>query len=456
MMSFEFFGIVVYLILQLMIGQWASSRVKTEEDYFLAGRNLTLPLATFSIFATWFGAENCIGSAGANFKMGLSGSRIDPLGYTFCLFAFAFLMAGKLREKNYMTLADLFRSRYSRVVEKVAVIILIPSSLIWAAAQIRAFGQILALTTGQSIEAGIFLATIIVVFYTFKGGLLADVLTDLVQSLVLIVGLFALLYFLMESQGGLLPFFQQIPSEKLSFNLTQENMLSQFELWSIPILGSLTSQEIVSKALASQDKKTAVRSSYLAGCLYLFIGSIPVLLGLGGHSFVSSSVEGDAFLFTLAQQALPRLFFVIFSGAMISAILSTIDSNLLTVSALCSHNLLGDLLPKMSEKKKLQMARMIILLSGMFALTAALYSTRIRELVELASSFGTSGLLVVTIMGLWSKRGNELAAMSTLLIGLLSYLVFEHLFHVQAPFLFSCIASVVTYFLVSLSKRQNI
>ena len=57
-------AITLYLILQLGVGIWVSRRIKTETDYILAGRNLGYGLLTFSIFATWFGAETIVGSAG--------------------------------------------------------------------------------------------------------------------------------------------------------------------------------------------------------------------------------------------------------------------------------------------------------------------------------------------------------------------------------------------------------
>lgn len=78
-------GILAYVLLQLLIGFWISRKIKTEDDYLLAGRSLGYVLATFSIFATWFGAESCIGTAGAAYSSGLSGVRADPFGYGICL-----------------------------------------------------------------------------------------------------------------------------------------------------------------------------------------------------------------------------------------------------------------------------------------------------------------------------------------------------------------------------------
>src|SRR3989344_5871007 len=138
-MSVQLIGIFVYILLQVFISLYIYKKIATEEDYFLAGRSLGYGLAIFSIFATWFGAETCIGSSGAIFESGLSGGKADPFGYALCLLLMGMFFAKKLWGQNLTTLGDFFRKRFSRRVEFLAVMIMIPSSLMWAAAQIRAF-----------------------------------------------------------------------------------------------------------------------------------------------------------------------------------------------------------------------------------------------------------------------------------------------------------------------------
>ena len=74
-------AIFAYVALQMLIGVLVSRSVRTEDDYLLAGRQLGPALATFSVFATWFGAETGVGSAGAVYQTGLSATRADPFGY---------------------------------------------------------------------------------------------------------------------------------------------------------------------------------------------------------------------------------------------------------------------------------------------------------------------------------------------------------------------------------------
>src|SRR5688500_5157482 len=178
------------MIVQLGIGVWASRRIASEEDYLVAGRKLGYPLMTFSIFATWFVAETIVGSAGTAYSEGVSLGSAEPFGYGLCLIAMGLIFAVPLHRRKLTTLADLYRQRYSVLVERVAGVILIPGSLLWAAAQVRAFGSVLTTTTSAiEMETAIAIAAGVTLLYTAFGGLLSDAITDFVQGILLIVGL---------------------------------------------------------------------------------------------------------------------------------------------------------------------------------------------------------------------------------------------------------------------------
>ena len=73
-------GVLGYVAVQLGIGVWVSRRIRSEDDYLVAGRSLGYPLAIFTIFATWFGAETCIGAAGLVYEEGLAADAFRAMG----------------------------------------------------------------------------------------------------------------------------------------------------------------------------------------------------------------------------------------------------------------------------------------------------------------------------------------------------------------------------------------
>lgn len=96
---------------------------------------------------------------------------------------------------------------------------------------------------------------------------------------------------------------------------------------------------------------------------------------------------------TLAQQHLGTVAYVIFAGALVSAILSTVDSNLLSASSLASHNLVLRLRPGASERTKVRTARIGVVVAGLVAYALAFGSEGVYRLVEEASAFGGAGFL---------------------------------------------------------------
>jgi solute:Na+ symporter, SSS family len=448
-MNLELTGITIYVVAMLMLGFYVSKRIKTDDDYFLAGRSLGPFLATFSIFATWFGAETCIGTAGAVYRNGLSSIHADPVGYSICILLMGFIFSRILWNKKITTIPDLYRERFSPNTEKMAALIMIPSSLVWAGAQIRAFGQILHSTTDFGVTVAITVAALVVVIYTISGGLLADAYTDLIQGFALIAGLIFLMVAMMMDLGGPAAAWASIPTERLSFSFERDDLsvLGKLELWMVPILGSLMSQELVSRVVASRSAKVAHHSALRAGTLYLLVGGMPIMIGLMGINYLPDLQESETILPILAKSHLSYFFYVIFVGALVSAILSTVDSTLLSASALASHNLIFPVMKDLTERKKVIIARLGVLVSGGIAYLIAFMSDSITELVETASSLGGPSILIITSIALFSRKGGAVNAIFAMSMSILAWVISHYFWEIEFPIILTVIVCGVSYYL---------
>jgi len=448
-------AMLAYLALQLGIGVWISKRIRTETDYLLAGRSLGYTLATFSIFATWFGSETIMGSAGTAFRDGISLANAEPFGYGLCLILMGLVFAGPLWRRRLTTLADLFRQRYSVPVERLAAVILIPGSILWAAAQIRGFGYVLSTaTTSVSTELAIGCAAGFCMLYTMFGGLLADAVNDVIQGVVVMVGLAVVLggvLIAVHNDGGVVAAFRGVgpldvipPGGAYSWALLEE--------WAIPICGSVIATELVGRIIATRTPNVARRSSYMAGALYLGVGLIPLAIGVLGQRVVPALTEPELVIPAVAQALLPTIFFAIFAGGLVAAILSTVDSTLLVSSGLMSHNLIVPVFRVTDERTKVLIARAGVLTFGAIAYVQAIRAEGIFELVESASAFGSAGVLITVCFGLFTKLGGPVAAMSTLGMGVFSYLTATATGYAY-PFLLSVGLSLLTYLTVAVMER---
>jgi Na+/proline symporter len=445
-------GVLGYVLFQFAVGIYVSRRIRTETDYLIAGRSLGYGLAIFTIFATWFGAETTIGAAGAIYGEGLSGGTADPFGYGACLLIMGLVFAVPLWRRKLTTLADLFRQRFSPGVERLAVVLMIPTSLLWAAAQIRAFGQVLSAASGFEVTFTITAAALIVIAYTAFGGMLADAWTDLVQGIALTIGLFVLFAVVMGDVG--LDGLRQIPAERLRFFGGPETpLLATIEAWAVPVCGSVLAAELVQRIIATRTPQIARNSSLVAAGMYLLFGMIPVTLGLMGPALVPGLEHPEQVLPRIAEQYLPGVLYVVFAGALVSAILSTVDSALLVASGLLSHNLIVPLRPAMTEAQKVAVARWGVALFGVLAYGMALYAEGVYALVEEASSFGSAGIFVALVIGLFSRWGGAASAAASLLAGVISWVLGAYVLDLTYPYLVSLAAALAGYAAVALFER---
>jgi Na+/proline symporter len=444
-------GIAIYLLAQFAIGMLVSRRIASERDYLNAGRRLGVTLAAFSIFATWFGAETVVGAAGSIYSGGLLGGSADPFGYALCLVVLGVVVAAPLWRRHYTTFGDLFRERYSPGVERLAVLLMVPTSVLWAAAQIRAFGQVVSASSDLTVDIAITAAAGFVIIYTVAGGLLADVVTDFLQSIAVVVGLAVLLLAVADAHGGMASLVASIDRERLAlFSTAEATPLEILEAWAVPVCGSLLAVELLSRILGCKSAATARNATLLGASLYLVVGLVPVTIGLVGPNLEPTLEEPEQLVAQLAQQHLPTFLYVLFAGALISAILSTVDSCLLAAGSLVSHNLVVPLRPSLSERQKITTARIGVAAFGVVAYVIALYAGGVYELVATASAFGSAGIFVVGMFGLFTRVGGAPSAYAALVAGIAVWASGEYWLEWSTPYIAALTAALAVYLLAAL------
>lgn len=446
-------GVVAYIAIQFGVGAWVARRIRTERDYINAGRTLGPVLGAFTVFATWFGAEAIVGTGGEVYQRGLAGAESDPFGYSAALIIVGIFFAAALWRRGLTTFADFFRERYSPAVEKLVVLVLLPGSIFWAAAQIRAFGQIVSSVSDIDVGVATKVAAVLIVAYTVLGGLLADAINDFVHGITVIVGLGLLAILASIELGGLSASLAAVPVERLTLvPIAEASPLEVAERWAVPIGGTIVAVELISRILGCRSAAVAARATVTGGLLYLAVGLIPVYIGLVAPQILSTGLAAESIeqvVPEMAAKLMPDLLFVLFAGALISAILSTIDSVLLSSASQVSHNIFVRMLPSATEKQKLLSVRLTVVALAAVAYGIAHYSTSIRDLVEVAAAAGSTGVLVSLVIGMNSNFGGTPSAIAALAVGTTTWLTGYLTEMTSAPYLLSVAAATVAYVLVA-------
>lgn len=438
-------AIIAYVLVQFAIGTMLSRRITSANDYILAGRKLGAGLVAFSVFATYFGAEAIVASGGAVYTNGLSGALVDPFAYATAIIIVGLLFAKALWSRGLTTFADLFRQRYSPGVERLVVIVLLPGSIIWAAAQIRAFGQVMDANSGMGLKSAIVLAAVLVGAYSVVGGLLADSVTDVIQGLVVLAGLVILGAIIVGTVGGVPAGLAEVEAGRLGLYDPEDGLPGTLEKIAIPICGTIVAVELISRFLGARTAQIAARATVAGGLIYLTIGLVPVFLGLIGPKLLPNTPDPEQIVARLAEVYLPGLLYIVFIGAIISAILSVVHSALHAPAAQISHNLLERLVPGLTDKGKLWTVRLTVLLLSVVAFLISFSSEGIKELVETASAFGSAGVFVATLFALFTHFGGPPSAYTSIAAGMIVWAAGKYGFGLATPYLLGLLAALAGY-----------
>jgi Na+/proline symporter len=155
--------------------------------------------------------------------------------------------------------------------------------------------------------------------------------------------------------------------------------------------------------------------------------------------------EPEQLVALLAERHLATFAYVLFAGALISAILSTVDSCLLAAGSLVSHNLVVPLKPSLTDRQKVATARVGVAVFGLLAYVIALYAGGIYELVATASAFGSAGIFIVGLFGLFSRLGGAPSAYAALVAGMLVWAAGEYWLEWSTPYIAAVAAALAAY-----------
>lgn len=433
--------VILYLLVSVGIGLYASTRVHNARDFVVAGRNLPLPVVTATVFATWFGAETVLGISATFVQDGLGAVVADPFGASLCLIIAGLFFAPRLYRMNLLTIGDYYRVRYNRTVELVMSICIMISYLGWVSAQVAALGLVFNIVTdgGVTQQMGMVLGISIVLAYTLFGGMWSVALLDFVQMTVIMAALLLIAVLVSGEAGGTAHVLGQAEAAgRLKFfpdGGGSDAWIAFIGAGVTMMLGSIPQQDVFQRMTSAKDEKTSVRGSVLGGVLYFCFAMIPMFLAYAATlidpAFFNGLVESDS------QMVLPQLILkhtplvaqVLFFGALLSAIMSTASATLLAPSVMFSENVLKHFAFKnMSDRQLLRNTRIILFAFAGVVLWFAMHSeSSIFQMVEQAYEVTLAGAFVPLAFGLYWKRANNQGAALSIVLGIGTWLLLKNL-----------------------------
>jgi solute:Na+ symporter, SSS family len=431
-------SVVLYLLITIAIGLWAARRVHNSKDYVVAGRSLPLYMNTATVFATWFGAESVLSVSVEFSKSGLGGIIADPFGSSMCLVIVAVFFARAFYRMDLLTIGDFYRKRYGKTMELGTSVIIAISYLGWTAAQLTALGLVFStLTDGAiSLTTGIVISGIVVLAYTIWGGMWSVAMTDLFQSVMIIVGLGLVAWVVGDMAGGAGKVVAAAADGgKFAFWPTggTKEWFAFVTAFLTLAIGSIPQQDIFQRVTSARDERTAIMGSLFGAAVYFCFVFVPIFIvmaaltldaSLGSLLNAEDARDTQRILPSFILEHTPMWIKVLFFGALLSAILSTASGAIIAPTSLCTENIIRPLLPRMSDRQFLLTLRVILVAFTVAALAFALNSKQtMYDMVQNAYTVTLVAALVPLAAGIFWKRANNAGAIISSLAGLAGWLV---------------------------------
>jgi solute:Na+ symporter, SSS family len=436
-------SVLAYLAVTIAIGLYAAKFVSNAKDYLVAGRSLPVYMTMATVFATWFGAETVLSVSATFVQDGLGGIPADPFGATFCLIFVALFFARAFYRMDLLTIGDFYKKRYGRGVEVLTSIAVTLSYLGWTSAQMTALGIVFnALSQGAiTLNQGILMGAAVVLIYTTMGGMWAVALTDLFQSVVIVLGLIYVAFLATGMAGGFGTVVQHAADAgKFQFWPTggSKEWWAFVAAWATLAIGSIPQQDVFQRVTSAKDEGTAVRGSLLGAGAYFALAFVPMFIAYAALTVDPAMVnalltQGDREVqlilpnFVLAHT--PIFAQVMFFGALLSAILSTSSGALLAPTALFTENVVKPLFGEMGDRRFLLTLRIVLVLFTAGVLLFALNNTStMYEMVQDAYKVTLVGAFVPLVCGIYWERATTQGALLAALAGLATWGICERFF----------------------------
>ena len=446
--------IALYFLVMLAIGVASRRKAREVDDFFVAGRKNSSPFIVGSLLATIIGGSATIGMAGLGFKQGLTGAwwlLVGSIGLVFL----GLFFARKVRRLALYTLPELVEKQYDRRMALAASILIVVAWIGIIAAQIIAAGKIMGILVTGSPAMWMVIFTVIFVAYTVLGGQHAVIRTDLVQAVIIFVGIFVGLALLLTRLGGWEGLQSSLPAERFAFPLsTQFDGAALATLLLLVGLTYIVGPDMYSRIFCARDAGVARTATLWTAVLIIPLAFAITVIGMGAAAMFPDIAPELAFPTVISELFSPLLGGLILA-ALLCAVMSSADTTLLSASTILTIDIIGRFQPATSQKSILPRSRWAIVLLGICALVVALMLKGVISALLFAYTIYTAGVILPVLAGFFKNRlkvtpAGALAA----LIGGGTVGLISKLFAIKYLDLGALLISGVLLFLVSYLNRR--
>jgi SSS family solute:Na+ symporter len=423
----DFLVIAAYLGFMLYVGWYVSRRMKSFDDFFIAGRTMTTPLLICTLVSTYYGIDVLFGTSELGFNEGI----VAWFGYSRPTYLFfilaAFFLANRLRQHQHRSLPDVLAYYYGPKAGVTAAV----ASFIYSLPSLGLFGmgKVGQVIFGFDPWIGGLLFGGVALVYTLWGGLMADALTDTIQFVLMCVTLGIAIPIIMSHTGGFGTVAASLPASHFE-------PLGGIPVWLVVVYAATGLSILVEPAFyqrifaarSSRDVRNALLIGVLLWSAYDWCVTAGGMLARAASQtgILPADTHPNEALLRIVIFALPAGLTGLFLAGVLAAEMSTIDSYCLVAGGNVVYDIYRPLCdPKAGDETLSRFTKWGILLSWGLGFVLAFLFERLLALWVFMSSILTSTVFVPVMAGLYYKgRKRPLAGLLSSAGGFLSVALF--------------------------------
>ena len=445
--------VIGYLVGMLIVGYVVGKlKIKGAEDYMLAGRRMGIFMVAFSLSANNIGGGCTTGLAQKAFGSWGMSAMWYVLAASIAMIPLAYF-APKIRKTLAVTIPEVVGRRFGKFSAGFTAVLNVLALFCLTSSQVAASGSVVATLTGMNAKLCMIIAGIVIILYTTFGGMIADQISDLVQFLIILVGLAIATPIVISSLGGWAAIKAKLPAEQLSFTKIG---------WAY-IIGCtfLSGPEMISRFETAKDEATAKKASLVSAVLMAAMAAFPTLLGLAAlavkDSIPNLAANGSNAMMAVTQAFAPTIVTGIISAAIISATMSSADSNLLCMSTMIINDLYKPYFNKdLDGMKEVRVTRLCNICCCAVAMLISFLAIPITNMNTFAFGIRCAGPFAAYGLGLVVPRATKKSGLISIVTGTIGFIVWQimsangvKITQYLMPVVFGCMISVITFFLVN-------
>ncbi|MEE2613041.1 MAG: sodium:solute symporter family protein [Acidobacteriota bacterium] len=418
-------AVLLYLFILVLVGGFRSRRVKTGDDFLVAGRTLPARVLVFTLLATWVGSGSLFAGAGLGYRAGFP--ALWQSAGAWVGIALIYFIAPRVRRIAQYTVPDILELRYGATARVLGTITTVLAYGTIAAYQFRGGGRLLGLIAGVDPDTGALITMVFCVVFTSLAGMLSIAYLDVGNGILMTVGVTLAVVFLVGDAGGLGASFGALRPDQVSLfgTLGLQGSMALF----LPTLFLLLGEaNMYQKFFSARDERTARRA-----VVFWIVGTIVVVTRIDSPGVLASTiapglteVQSEEIVIRVATDVLPDFMGVVLVCGAAAIIVSTANSFLLTPAT----NLIRDvyqrfLNPSATDRQVIIYTRVIVALLGVFGYAAGKFFPTILAMALWAYTMYGTGITPALLGALLWRRATRQGGVASILVGMLTTLVWE-------------------------------